>query len=188
MHRACSEFLAGARRADDEHAAVGRCDAVDRLTQLRYGRGLSDQRRLRRCRLLELLDLAFEPRCFQRTVGDQHQAVGLERFFDKVVSTVLDGGDRRFDIAVAGDHDDRQFGVFLLDGRQQLQAVEFAALQPDVEKYQIRPTRDDRRQCIIAVAGRARDIALVLQDAGYEIADIGLIVDDQNFSGHTDTH
>ena len=104
----------------------------------------ADQRRRQRRQLLELLDLALEPRGFQRAVGDQHQPVGLERLFDEVVGAVLDGGDRGFDIAVAGNHHDRQFGMLLLDGVEQLQAVELAALQPDVEKDQVRPARDDR--------------------------------------------
>ena len=42
---------------------------------------LGRQRRQR----LQLLDLALEPRGFQRAVGDQHQPVGLERLLDEVV-------------------------------------------------------------------------------------------------------
>ena len=67
-----------------------------------------DQRRRQRRQLLELLDLALEPRGLQRAVGDQHQPVGLERLLDEIVGAALDGGDRGFDVAVAGDHHHRQ--------------------------------------------------------------------------------
>ena len=144
MERARGKFLAGAGGADDQHAAVGRRHAFDRLAQLADRRRAADQRRRHRRQLLELLDLALEPRGFQRAVGDQHQPVGLERLLDEVVGAVLDGGDRGLDIAVAGDHHHRQFGMLLLDGVEQLQAVELAALQPDVEEDEVRPARGDR--------------------------------------------
>ena len=139
--------------------------------------------RLRR-HLLELLDLALEPRGFQRAFGHQHQPVGLERLLDEIVGAVLDGGDRGFDVAVAGDHHHRQFGMLLLDGVEQLQPVELAALQPDIEEHQVRLARHDSRKRIVAVARGARVIALVLQNPGHQIADIGLVVDNQNIRGH----
>ena len=92
---------------------------------------------------LELLDLALETRGFQRAVGDQHQAVGLERLFDEVVGAALDRRDRGLDVAVAGDHHHRHFRMLLLDGIEQLQAVEPAALQPDVEEHEVRTSRLD---------------------------------------------
>ena len=101
-----------------------------------HRRRTADERRRQRRELLELLDLALEPRGLQRAVGHQHQPVGLERLLDEIVGAVLDGGDRGFDIAVAGDHHHRQLGMLLLDGVEQLQAVELAALQPDVEEHQ----------------------------------------------------
>ena len=120
------------------------------------GRRPADQRRRQRRELLELLHLALEPRVLQRALGDQHQPVGLERLLDEVVGAALDGGDRGLDIAVAGDHHHRQFGMFLLERVEQLQAVEPAALQPDVEKNQVGPARDDRGQRVVAVARGAR--------------------------------
>ena len=142
----------------------------------------ADQRRRQRRQLLELLDLALEPRGLQRALGHQHQPVGLERLLDEVVGAALDGGDRGFDVAVAGDHHHRQFGVLLLDGVEQLQAVELGALQPDVEEDEVRPARHDGGQRLVAVARGARLVALVLQDAGDQVADIGFVVDDQNIS------
>ncbi len=110
---------------------------------------LADQRRGRQ--LLERLDLALEARGLERALGDEHEPVGLERLFDEVVGALLDRGDRGLDVAVAGDHHDRQFGMLLLERVEQLQPVEPAALQPDVEEDQVRPARSPhvpaRRRC-----------------------------------------
>lgn len=51
--------------------------------------------------LFEFLDLAFETGGFQRPVRDQDEAVGLERLFDEVIGTALDGRHGGFDVAVA---------------------------------------------------------------------------------------
>ena len=52
-----------------------------------------------------------------------------------------------------------------------------------------RKTRCGRRASIAAsassrIAGRARAVALVLEDAGHELADVGLVVDDQDIGAH----
>ena len=189
MQRAGGELLARAGRTDDQNAAVGRRHAFDRLAQLRRpmaerptmldGSGAS---------CLSCLDLALEPRIFQRAVGDQDQPVRLERLFDEIVCALLDRGDRGFDVAVARNHHDWKVGMLLLDAVKQLQPVELAALQPDVEKDEVRPARCDRVQRVIAVARSARGVALVLQDARNQIADVGLVVDDQNFRRHASAH
>ena len=42
----------------------------------------------------------------------------------------------------------------------------------------------DGAQRFVAVAREARAVALILQDTGDQIPDIGFIIDDQNVSGH----
>ena len=122
------KLLAAARRPDDEDAAVGRADLLDRLPQL-IGRGrVADERRRQRGELLELFHLALEPRVLERALGDEQQPVGLERLFDEVVGTALDRRNRGLDVAVSGNHHDRQLGVFLLERIEELQAVEAASL------------------------------------------------------------
>ena len=166
MDGARRQFLARARRADDQDAAVGRRDLFDGLAQMddraRACRPESPNRR----QLLEFFDLALEPRGFQRAVGDQHQPVGLERLLDEVVGALLDRRDGGFDVAVAGDHHHRQIRMLGLDVAEQLQAVELAALQPDVEEDQVRPPRRDCAQRVVAVARGAGGIAFVFEDAG----------------------
>ena len=157
---------------------------LDGLAQLVHAGRAADQHAGGRRQLLELLHLALQPRGLQRPRRHQDQPVGLERLFDEVVGAALDGGDRGLDVAVAGDHHHRHVGVVLLDLLEQLQAVELAALQPDVEKHQMRPPVGDLRQRRIAVARGPRGEAFVFENAGNQIANIGFVVDDQNVICH----
>src|SRR5215469_17097112 len=83
------------------------------------------------------------PRIFQSAFRRQHQAVGCERFLDKVVGAAFDGGNSRLLIAVTGDQHDRQFGMLLLEAIEQLKTIEPAALQPNVEENEIGPASND---------------------------------------------
>jgi hypothetical protein len=47
--------------------------------------------------------------------NEVQQMVRLERFFDEIVSTALDGGNGGFNIAVPADDDDRQMRMLALD-------------------------------------------------------------------------
>src|SRR5882762_11720404 len=114
----------------------------------------------RRRQLLERLDIALEARVLKRALRHQYEAIGLERLLNEVVGTLLDGRDRGLDIAVAGDHHHRQLGMLLLDGIEELEAVEPAALQPDVEKHEIGSPRRDLSQRIVAFARGACGKAL----------------------------
>src|SRR6266850_2760417 len=107
---------------------------------------------------------------------DQDAAIGL--------GGALDGRDRGFDIAVPGDHHDRHLRVVLFDLFQQLQPVELAALQPDVEKHQMRAAGSNFRERRIAVARGSGVKALVLQNTRNQIANIGFVIDNQNVICH----
>src|SRR5262249_31647712 len=184
MDAARRELLAGTGRTDDEDAAVGRRDLVDGLAQLVDRRGAPHQGVGQRRPLLELLDLALEPRGLQRPLGNEDEPIRLERLLDEVVGAALDGGDRGLDIAVAGDHHHRQVGMLALDRIEQLQAVEPAALEPDIQENQARTPRRHRAKRLVAVARRARAVTFVLQDTRHQLADIRFIVDDENVSRH----
>ena len=71
-----------------------------------------------------------------------------------------------------------------LDLLEQLQTVKLAALQPDVEEYQVGAAVGDFRQCAVAIARGARGEAFVLEDARHQIANIGLVIDDENVICH----
>ncbi len=122
------------------------------------GPELPTSTRRERRELLEFLDLALEPRRFQRAVGHQHQSVGLERLLDEVVGALLDRRDGGFDIAVARDHHDGQIGMLGLDVAEELQAVELAALQPDIEEDEIGPPR-------LPIAGAASSLSRAVRVA-----------------------
>jgi hypothetical protein len=72
----------------------------------------------------------------------------------------------------------------LLDQLQHLQPVEPAALQPDVEKDEVGPPSRNRSQRLVGGTRLARPIALILQEAGHQFANIDLVVDDENVSAH----
>ncbi len=74
--------------------------------------------------------------------------------------------------------------MLLLDGLEQLQTVQLAALKPDIQKDEAGPARDNRRQRVIAVTRCSRDIALILKDTRHQIADIGFVVDDEDLGRH----
>src|SRR5215472_8998017 len=91
---------------EDRQRKMGRLPAPLQ-PQLRYGPpGTLAPRRQCQANSAELsasLLREFEPRIFQGAFRHQQQAVGFERFFDKVVGTASDGGSSRLDLAVTGD-------------------------------------------------------------------------------------
>jgi hypothetical protein len=178
------ELLAAAGRAGDHDAAVGRRDPLDELAQMVHDRGRAHQPGALPALLPELLDLTLQARGLERALGDQDQAVRLERLLDVVVGPALDGRDRGLDIAVPGDHDDRQVRVLALDDVEKLQAVEPASLQPDVQEHQRGPAQGDGGQRFLAVPRRARAVTLVLEEARDQLADVRLVVNDQNVGRH----
>ena len=180
MNGSCGKLFTAARRTHDEDPTVGRRDFLDRLAQLVDRRGMPDQRRGERSELLELPHLAFKPRILKGAVSDQQQSIGLERLLDEVVSAALDRGDRGLDVTMTRDHDDRQFWVLLLETIEQLQTIEAAALQPDVEKDEIGPPSDHGGERVVAVTCRACAVAFILKNARDELADVGFVVNDQD--------
>ena len=174
------KLLAAAGGPDDENAAVGRRHFLDRLPQLIGGGRMADDQSGQRGELLEFFHLALEPRVLQGPFGDQQQPVGLERLLDKVISAALDGGDGGFDVAVSGNHHDRQFGMLELERIEELQAVETAALQPNIEEHEIRTPRRHGGERVVAVVRGARRVALILQDARDQLADVHFVIDDED--------
>ena len=180
------QFLAGAGGAGNQDARIGGAELVDDAPQVGE-RGEEPTMRLTAPpRALQIVDLALEARGLERPLGDQDQPVGLERLLDEVIGAELDRRHRRLDVAVAGDHHDRHVGMLLLDRLEQLQPVELRALQPDVEQDKLRPARLDRGERLVGIAREARAVALVLEDARDEFADVVFVVDDENVSSHQD--
>src|SRR6267154_6578917 len=184
MQRARRQFLSRTGRPNDQDAAIGLGGPLNGLAQLVHAGRAAGQNAGRRRELLEFLHFALQARGLQGPRRHQNQPVGLERLFDKVVGAALDRRDRGLDIAVPGDHHDRHLGMVLLDLFQQLQPVELAALQPDVEKHQMRAAIGDFRQRRIAVARCPGGKTLVVQNTGNQIPNICFVVDNQNVICH----
>ena len=178
------DFLADAGGPGDQHPAAGRRDALQRRAD-----GVDrDRRAVELVVLADLLAksciLAPQPVGLGRAVDEVEQPLGLERLFDEVDRAFADRGDGGVEIAVARDHQHRQGRVAALDLLQQLQPVEPRALQPDVEQHQRRAPVLDRVERRRAVGGRAHRIALVLEHAADELANVGFVVDHQHFKRH----
>src|SRR6185295_3740849 len=168
----------------NEHAAVGGSYPFDRGPQLVDGGRLADHLEADGGAFLEFAHLPMQLGGFQRPRGYQQQPVRLEGLFDIVVGPALDGRHRRLDVAVPGNDHHRQAGVRSLDDVQHLEAVEAAALQPDVENDELRPAFFHRLQGFIGVARDARAMPLVPEQTGDVLANICLVVDDQDVGSH----
>src|ERR1700746_2581625 len=77
--------------------------------------------------------------------------------------------------------------MLLLEAVEQLQTVKPATLEPNIEENQIGPTGTHGGKRLVAVAGRAGAMTLVLQNACDQLADIRLIVNDQDIGCHAVT-
>src|SRR5437016_4840331 len=110
------------------------------------------------------------------------EPVGLERFFDEVVGTFLYGSDSGFDRAMARNHDDRKIGLLALHGVENLNTVEPAPLKPDIQNDKLGTALANCCQSPVAVCGGAGFVPLVAQDSRHKIANVFLVVDDQDFS------
>jgi hypothetical protein len=80
VDQAGHELLARARRPEDHHAAVGRRDLVDRLTELGDRHRRADQLDGITGTLLEVAHFALQLRGFERALGNQDQRSALKGF------------------------------------------------------------------------------------------------------------
>src|SRR6266567_2197368 len=70
--------------------------------------------------------------------------------------------------------------MLALQDVQHLDAVQTAALQPDIEHDQMRPPLRDGVQRAIRIRGHARFIAVIGEDAGHQFAYVDFVVDHQD--------
>ena len=124
--------------------------------------------------------LAPQPERLQRARKRQEQPVGGKRLLDKIVRPVPDRRDGGLDTAVTAYHQHRQVGVPFPDMAQQVHAAQAAALQPYIEQQHARLAFLQLFQCFVAVACTARFKAFVFQDAGDQLPDVLLVIDDQD--------
>ena len=178
------DFLADPGRTGDQHPAAGRRDALQ-------GRANGVDRDRAAVELVLLPDLlaqrrilAPQPIGLGGAVDEVDQPLGLERLLDEVDRPFPHRGDGGVEVAVARDHQHRDGRIAALDLLQQLQPVEPRSLQPDVEQHHRRAPLLDRVERGGAVGRGAHRIALVLEHAADQVADVGLIVHYQHFKRH----
>ena len=177
-------LLAAARRTRHQDAAAGRRDLVERAAHTRRIARRADERDFAPGAAAETGVLALQLVGFDRAVDDQQQAVGLERLLDEIVGAVLDRRNGGVDGAVAADHDHRNRRVLVADYFQELEPVELAALKPDVEDDERRAALSHRVDRLGAVVRATSGMALILEDAGNQRADVAFVVDDEDVVTH----
>ena len=169
-------FATRARLAQDQHRRLVRRKLLDLLAQFAHEPAAADRRDERRHdgprRMLEASPLV------ERAAHRAQQLRQRERLLDVVERTEPRGLHRGLDGAVARHHDHGQrLSVQMLPFAQQADAVRVR--HPDVEQDEVR-----QRSCARGArfGRRARDldrVALFGQDLLHEIANVGLVVNDQ---------
>ena len=184
VHHPGDQALARARRAGNHQAAVGRRHPVDGLTQGLNGVAAADQVGVFACLLPQHRVFGLQRRGLKRALDQDQQPVGVEGLFDEVISALLDRAHGGLDRAVTGHHDHQRRGNALLIFFEQGDTIGGRTLQPDILKNQI-GAGQTHLPTGLSVTMRSPDpVALVLQNAAEQHADIGFIVYDQYVGGH----
>ena len=178
------DLLADPGGPDQQHAAAGRGDALQRRADAIDRRGIAGEVVVLADGLAKALDLAAQPLRLGRARDHVEQALGLERLLDEVDRALPDRGHRGVEAAVARDDEHGDGRIAPLDLVEQLQPVEPRALQPHVEQRQRRAPLRDRLQRGVAVGGTAGRIPLVLQHTRDQFADVEFVVDYEDIDGH----
>ena len=95
------QFLAGARRARDHDARIGGRHALDHLPQLVHDGGSTDDPVGGARPRAQFANFPLQAGGLERPLRHQHETIGLEGFFDEIISPKADRLNRRLNIAVA---------------------------------------------------------------------------------------
>ncbi len=184
VHHPGNQTLARTRRTGNHQAAVGRCHPVDRLTQGLNGVAAADQVGVFARLLPQHGVFSLQCRGLQRALDQDQQPVGVERLFDEVIRALFNRAHGGLDRAVTGHHDHQRGGNALLIFFEQGDTIGGRTLQPDILKNQI-GAGQTHLPTGLGITMRGPDpVALVLQNAAEQHADIGFIVYDQYVGGH----
>ncbi len=108
--------------------------------------------------------------------------INIEGLFDEVIGPLLDRRDGDLDIAMARDDHHRHIGVIALDRLEDVDAVHLAVLEPDIEDQEAGLLGADGRHRLVGIARPPRGIALILENIRNQLADIALVIDNQNIT------
>src|SRR6516162_4555585 len=184
MQQSPDDLLSGTGRPGDQHPTAGWRHSLDLLPKLIGRRRCADKIDIAAGAELQLLILAPELCCFDRTFDDQQQPIGLEGLFQEIISADLDRFDRRLDRTVSADHydgDRRHVGAKLPEN---LDSLESSLLKPDVKDDKRRLPGLDCCEGLSGVGSFARRITLILEHAPDQHADVYFVIDDQDVMRH----
>ena len=112
------QFLAGARFAIDEYGGVGLRETADGAKHFLHSGCVAEDVR---CIGQFLATRGFALALRQRTAYQLDRMIHIERFGQVLEGAALKRGHRTFQIGVRGHDDDRQGGMLLAQGLQQVQ-------------------------------------------------------------------
>ena len=184
MDEACDGFLAGAGGAGDEYTATGGRHPLDQAANAPRDPRRADESHLASRPTTQGRVLPLQPVGLDGPVDDEQKAIGLKRFLNEIVGPVLDRRYCGIDRSVSADHHHGDRRVFATDHLEELQTVEVAALQPDIENDQCRPALAHGLDRLAAVVGPTGGVPLVFENARDQRADVAFVVDDQDIVGH----
>ena len=178
VHAAGDELLAGPVFAGDQDTALGSGGKLQVAAQSAHRLGIADQVPFRFEPVGEFLHFPLEAVALERVLHRDHHPVQRQGLLQEVVGADPHRLDRRVDVAVAGDHDDRCREVSITEFREHVQAV--AVGQPHVEQDEIELVARHQGAPADPVRGGGDRVTLVLEDPPQRLPDAGLVVDDQN--------
>ena len=83
-----------------------------------------------------------------------------------------------------GNDQNWQGRIAPFDFIEQVQPVELGAFEPDIKQNERRAAVGNGCECRIAICGHARGVAVILQNPGDKIANVGFVINDQNIKSH----
>ena len=180
MDGAGDEFLAGARLAVDEDAAVGGRHEANLLAQRLEGHAFAGEHGGHAELALELLVFGAQAARFDGVLDDDEGAIEGERLLEKVVGAELGGLDGGLDGAVAADDDDLRPGLGgeLANVGEHFESV--AIGEPDVEQDHVVGRVLKQHQRLGRGGGAGDAVALFAENLFERGANLRFVVDDQD--------
>ena len=173
------ELLARAALAVDQDGGVGRRDLEDLLPEVLDERVVADDLVVLLGLLLEVLAFPAEARLLEGVADAEEDALAVERLLQEIEGPELGRLDGRLDGALPRDHDDLRDERPLPELGQDLEAA--LARHLDVQEDEVDADRLlEHLQAVLARPGLEELVALVLEDHLQGLADVLLVVDDQD--------
>ena len=185
MNRARHQFLAGAALADDQDRRVGCRGVRDLFVDRGHQRAASEQRR--RHVVANHRRLRRRRRLLQRALDEALELGDVERLADEIEGAFAHRLDGFFQLAEAGDDDDRRPWMRLADRAQHVDPVE-PGVEFEIGDDQIERLRARARERLFGIAGRFDLPIGPIEQLLHEPAGARIVVEDENPRGAESAH